>query len=405
MQIDFIADHDLQVQAAESIFEELGRYFDCKWRIGTNLTSSGADAAVMVGHPGDHPKIKKSGVAMVKHGRSLPSVWHPLETLRSPADSIKALWSGYKYLFFVSHDLGDIEIYSFEKRRLNTYDIIFAPSLLHYTHAKEQVGKKAIVLQTGWAKYDNMEFTGEFKEVEQQIKRLPYGFTIMYAPSFAWSYEWKYLLPLLKSLPCNIIVKNHIYLNKGQPLPKGLESEYRSHLESAEQMEQFITESNPANVLVAPRELNICCLFPHVNLLISDQSSALMEFAPFGACIETGRNTPDENDVTPTISRIAKEVIFLDKTQLCDVFGSMENVNEFMTHHTPETAFNPGKIPTGKLTTYLIRKYLEEVGDRDSSKKNLLRFGYSRSAKRSIEDKMSGWRDSFLKGEAELGDI
>lgn len=195
MQIDFIADHDLQVQSAESIFEELSRCFDCKWRIGTNLSPSGANAAVMVGHPGDHPNIKKTGVAMVKHGRSLPTVWHPLETLRSPVDSIKALWQGYTYLFFVSHDLADIEIYSFEKRRLKTYDIIFAPSLLHYTHAKEQLGKKAIVLQTGWAKYDKMEFTGEFKEVEHTIKKLPYGFTIMYAPSFAWSYEWKYLLP------------------------------------------------------------------------------------------------------------------------------------------------------------------------------------------------------------------
>jgi CDP-glycerol glycerophosphotransferase (TagB/SpsB family) len=400
MQIDFIADHDLQVQAAESIFEELGQYFDCKWRIGTNLTPSGAEAAVMVGHPGDHPKIKKSGVVMVKHGRSIPSVWHPLETLHSPIDSIKALWRGYSYLFFVPHDLGDIEIYSFEKRRLKTYDIIFAPSLLHYMHAKEQLGRKAIVLQTGWAKYDKMEFSGEYKEVEQHIKRLPYGFTILYAPSFAWSYEWKYLLPLLKNLPCNIIVKNLIFINKGQPLPEGLESEYREHLESAEQMEQFIAGGNPSNVIVAPRELNICCLFPYVNLLISDQSSALMEFVPFGACIETGRNTPDENDVTPTISRISKDVIFLDKTQLCDVFGSMEKVNKFMANNKPKTVSDVGKISTGKLTTYLIRKYLEEVGDRSSpSKKNFFYSLFPRPDTQSIEEKMVIWRDTFLRGE------
>jgi hypothetical protein len=397
MQIDFIADHDLQVQAGQSIFEELSRYFDCKWRVGPNQTPSGAEAAVMVGHPGDHIKIKKSGVAMVKYGRSIPTVWHPLETFRSPIDSITALWRGYTYLFFLSHDLADIEIYTFEKRRLKTYDIVFAPSALHYAHAKEQVGRKAIVLQTGWPKYDNMQFGGEYNELEQNIKGLPYGFTILYAPSFAWTYEWKYLLPLLKSLPCNVIVKNHIFINKGQSLPNGLESYYREHLESANQMEEFIIEGSRTNVIVAPRELNICTLFPYVDLLISDQSSVLIEFAPFGTCIGTGRYTPDENDIDPAISRMSKEVIFLDKTKLCEVLGSIEKVNDFMTHNKPKTVFDASRISTGKLTSNLIRKYLEEVRNPPSaSKTNFLHSIFSRSDKQSIEDKMLIWRDLFL---------
>jgi hypothetical protein len=397
MQIDFIADHDLQVQAGASIFEELSQYFTCKWCVGPNQTPSGADAAVMVGHPGDHIKVKKSGMAMVKHGHSIPTVWHPLETLRSPIDSIMAFWRGYEFLFFVSHDLADIEIYPFEKRRLSTYDIVFAPSDLHYIHAKEQVGRKAIVLKSGWAKYDNMQFGSEYKELEQDIKELPYGFTIMYAPSFAWTYEWKYLLPLLKNLPCNVIVKNHIYINKGQSLPKGLEHEYREHLRSAEQMEKFITEGSPANVIVAPRELNICTLFPYVNLLISDQSSALMEFAPFGTPIETGRYTPDDNEITPAISRISDEVIFLDKLNLCEVFGSMKKVNDFVAQNKPKPAFNGSKMSAGKLTSYLIRKYLEEVRNPSSkSKKNFFYSLFPRSRKHSIEDKMVNWRDSFL---------
>jgi len=388
MQIDFIADHDLQVQAAESIFEELSRYFDCRWRIGTNLKPSGAEVAIMVGHPGDHPLIKKTGVSMVKNKRSIPTVWHPLESVCSPIDSFKALWRGYKYLFFLSHDLGDIEIYKFEQRRLKTYDIIFAPNVLHYTHAKEHLGRKAIVIQTGWAKYDKMQFGDKYKELEQNIKRLPYRFTILYAPSFAWTYEWKYLLPLLKSLPCNVILKNHIYINKGQPLPKGLESEYRQHLESAEEMENFMAEGSPTNAIVAPRELNICSLFPYVNLLISDQSSALLEFAPFATCIETGHYIPNQKDIEPVLSRISDDILFLDKTKICEVFSSMENLRTFMRQTKPKTGFTANKISTGEMTSFLIRKYLEEWRNPSST---------SCLDKKNIEDQMVVWKDEFIR--------
>jgi hypothetical protein len=122
----------------------------------------------------------------------------------------------------------------------------------------------------------------------------------------------------------------------------------------------------------------------------------------FGTCIETGRINPHENDIAPSISLISKEVIFLNKAKICEVFSSMEKVNDFMTHNKPKTVFNVSKISTGKLTSYLIRKYLEEVRNPYSaSKKNFFDSILSRSNKQSIENKMLIWKDSFLKGEAD----
>lgn len=369
MKIDFIAYHDLQSQAGASIFEELSKYFECKWRIGPNQMPSGAVAAIMLDHTGFHPGIKKSA-------------------------------NGYKYLFHLSHDLGDIEIYKAERDNLKNYDIIFAPSVLHHNYAKEQFGRKTIVLQTGWAKYDKMEFTDKYKELRQKLKGLPYGFTIMYAPTGAWTYEWKYLLPLLKSLRCNVIVKNHIGVNKGQSFPTGQESEYRAHLKSAEEMERFAIEGSPENVIVAPRDLNICCLFAYVNTLISDQSSVLLEFAPFGITIETGRCDPNENNIVPQISLISKEVIFFDKIKICEVFGSIDKLNNFLAHFKPKPWPNVTDVSVGKLTSYLIRKYIDELRNQHvKSRVNFIHSLFSLFEKKNLQARMLMWRDLFLSGQ------
>ena len=370
MKVDFIAYHDLQAQAGESIYEEMSHFFDCKWCIGPAQRPSGASVALMLDHTGFHPEINKKC---------------------------------YKHLFHLSHDLGDTDVYTHEKRSLKNYDIIFVPSAIQYDAAKAQLGKKCIVLQTGWAKYDKMHFSNEHREVEKSIERLPHSFTIMYAPTFAWTHEWEYLLPILKKLPCNIIIKNHIYINNGQPYPKGQEFEYQKHLDSAAQMERFAIEGSPKNVMIAPRNLNICSLFPYVNVLISDQSSVLLEYAPFGISVETGRTDPNENNVIPQISLMSKEVFFFYRMKISEVFSSIDRLNNFLTRVEPKQVPNVRETHAGKLTTYLICKYIEELGGQHiKSKGNFIHSWFLSFGKRHLESRMLGWKDLFLSRKSDV---
>lgn len=340
-QVDFVAYHDLQAQAAESIYEEMSKYFECKWKIGPNQEPSGAEIGILLDHTGFQPKVRKGK-------------------------------SGYKYLFHVSHDLGDVEIYNNEYDRLKEFDIIFAPSLIHYKLAKERLATKAIVLQTGWAKYDNMHFIEDEFDLEKKIKILPYDHTILYAPSFAWTYEWLDLFPLFQKLQCNIIIKNHIYVNSQQSFPKGQELEYKQHLESADKMESVVLETNTPNLLVVPRKTNICKLFPYVDVLITDRSSVALEFAPFGISIETGRYKLNEKDLFPECSRMSEDVLFLSKVKLFEVLGSIDSFHEYMiSEKLKKNALSINKISkvsVAKLTTKLIINYLHE---KDVSMKNI----------------------------------
>ena len=97
-EVDFIAYHDLQAQAGVSIYEEMSKSFVCKWKIGPNQISSSAEIAIMLDHTAFQPKIRKGK-------------------------------DGYKYLFHLSHDLGDVEIYKDEYERLKDFDIIFVEML------------------------------------------------------------------------------------------------------------------------------------------------------------------------------------------------------------------------------------------------------------------------------------
>jgi len=375
-EVDFIAYHDLQAQAGVSIYEEMSKSFDCKWRIGPDQIPSGAEIAIMLDHSGFQPKIRKGK-------------------------------RGYKYLFHLSHDFGDVEIYKNEYDRLTEYDIVFAPSAFHFKYAQEQLSKNTIVLQTGWAKYDKMNLSEKYYNLEGKIKKLPYKYTILYAPTFAWTYEWTYLLPLFKKLPCNIIIKNHIYVNNGQEFPKGQESEYKQHLESADRMEEVILEDSASNMLVAPREINICSLFKYVDILISDQSSVTLEYLPFGISIETGRHNPNENDFLPESHRLSEDVRFLEKTKLCKLLSSIKIFEEFLLSEKSRRNMISNKYyevnrgSVARLTTLLITNYLDEV-ERASLKQNILDklitliSGNAKIDKLHIENKMTTLRDLFM---------
>lgn len=381
ISIDFIAYHDLQAQAGFSVFEAMENYFNCRWLIGPNQKPTGAEAAVFLDHVSYHPALKKSP-------------------------------GGYRYLFHMSHDLGDIAVYKNEKRKLKTFDIIFVPSRKHFLSARKALGRDVLILETGWGKYDRMDFPEKYLDLKNKIEGFPYKRTIIYVPTHAGTYEWKYLFPLFKDLPCNFIIKNHIYVNKGQAFPDNQEEEYRQQLASVCEMEKAILEYNAPNMIVAPREMNVCALFKFADLVISDQSSILIEFLPFGLSVETGRHNNME-DCIPECSRWEKEVLFLNRAKLCSTFSSLEKVERLLLFHKQKKHKPANKTMFyGEMTALLIDRYFFEIKNKPNiflrcGKKNIL----PESILRLIETvylnlKMTAWRKklaSYAVSEAQCG--
>lgn len=338
IRVDFIAYHDLQAVAGMSVFEEMSQHFDCRWQIGPSQKPTGAEAAILLDHTQHHPEIRKSP-------------------------------DGYQYLFYMSHDLGDLDVYEVEKQRLRHFNIIFVPSSLHLknaqkslspSYAQPSLGTKRVILEVGWPKYDCMEIPEKYDSLRDQLENFSYPHTVIYAPTWAYTWEWKEILPRLCKLQCNVIVKNHIYVNPGQAYPQGHEKTYEECLRSVKEMEEYLLSHSNPNFVVAPRELNICSLFPFADLLISDQSSVNLEFLPFGISIETGRFNPNPNQLQPQ-SSLVSDVIFIPLENLNPVLESSESFREFLAQHSGTKSHNfvrRSQTPAGQLTAQLIDKYV-----------------------------------------------
>lgn len=340
IRVDFIAYHDLQAQAGLSVFEAMNQHFNCRWLIGPNQQPTDAEAAILLDHTQHHPNIKKS------------------------ADN-------YQYLFYLPHDLGDIDAYEIEKQRLKEFNIIFVPGSVHASYAQKALcatyaqpfqKPTRLILQGGWPKYDRMQLSEQYSELTQKLSDLPYKYTLLYAPTWGYTREWERLLPLFKNISCNLIIKNHIYVNPGQAYPMGLEAIYKSCLQSVKELEETALENNLSNIIVAPRNLNICSLFPFVDVLVTDQSSVGLEFLPFGISIETGRFNPDPHQLQPQSSLISKDVLFMPLEKFQDVFTSDKSFHAFMEsqkqNQNKDLIVNPNIKFSGKLIAQLIDRYI-----------------------------------------------
>lgn len=261
--IDFVAYHDLQAQCGKSVYNELIKTHECTWRINPDQKYQGSDTLVMLDHCPHHPD----------------------------------LFGRYKHKFHIPHDIGEFKVYSNEHYYLKDYTAIFAPTTIHKAVCDEILLDIPCHL-VGWSKYDyirNKSMSAE--DIIYKLNRI-YEPKIMYAPTSANTYEWIELLPELKKHG-TVLIKNHIYLNKDQPPPKGFELVYQLMLRSADEMEEY---AKTHGMIVAPRRLNACELFEDIDVLISDTSSLLAEFLPFGLPVETGRCSDSPKDIDNTMS-------------------------------------------------------------------------------------------------------
>ena len=282
MKIDFIAYHSIHAQCGQSVFNYLSKYHECRWLMGPFASAPGGDgdAVVMLSHRFFHNFYKSR--------------------------------DGYKYLFHLSHDLADINLYQVDN--LDDFDLIFVPTDKAFESCIQNGYGLNKIIKSGWPKYDLVEKLPKWNFLENFDEGKK---TVIYAPSWVVNDEWKIVFDFFSKLDVNVIIKNHIMVDQDQEYPPGEEDDYKKVRKALDQME------NQAKILkfnIAPRTMNIVELFLHSKAVVavSDVSSCLLEFLPFGTSIETGGGD-GPNDASKFSSLVkfipADDLIKLDSEQ------------------------------------------------------------------------------------------
>jgi hypothetical protein len=272
--IDFVAYHNLQAQCGQSLFTELVKVDRCAWRINGNQKYTGADILIMLDHAPHHPD----------------------------------LIGKYKHRFYFPHDMGELILHYQEQEILKNYTAYFVPTDIHKTTFEYMFNRD--VYNVGWLKFDDdcIDYAAEEILTEAKHRGKP---VILYAPTNPDTWEWTALLRQLKKY--TVIIKNHILTNPGQAAPKGLEKKYADMFKSVAEMEVSAVRHD---MILAPRSMNCYHLFKGVDYLISDTSSLLAEFTPFGVSIETGRYNQDPACKSQEMSDVFKAIYRLDDIDL-----------------------------------------------------------------------------------------
>lgn len=280
--IDFYASHEMQQQCGQSVFDALAGHHHCVWRGERDNPSLGAEAAVVLGHISDFPQARKSR-------------------------------GGYSYAFFLSHDLGEMDAV-YADLYMRQFDIIFAPGERHAANARRHLGNGQRIEIVGWPKYDVTMLGTSHGDLAGRLAGLDPAKTIIYGPSYAQSGGWRRALEVFRQLDATVVIKNHVYYSAAElELYRIRHGRDPDEVLACGEMEAAATEPGRGRFIVAPRELNICALFSHARWLVSDSSSCLVEFGPFGTAVET--LSPGEmHDAFP-------EVIYADIESFPAIYG------------------------------------------------------------------------------------
>lgn len=267
--------------------------------MGPSIQPSGARIAVITDHLAFQPKVNRSN---------------------------------YDYLFHVSHDLSDTNVYQNESVALKDFTALLVPSEIHLLEARKanpNVDSRVV----GWTKADQSPFQIESNSSKVQEQNVLFAWTDIY------NTDWRRILAAASTSPLNFILKNHVYYEEGLgfPPPPNQEREYRRYIKEAREMDKFINKLDPGNIEVVDPRSNLFSHFSRAQILITDWSSAALEFTEFGLGLETGRVHRDfvRKRVSRESSAIAKEVRFLNEKQLIDGLSWM-TIKDF--HELPMNA-------------------------------------------------------------------
>lgn len=329
--IDFVAHHEIQFQSCRGVYEELSKIHECRALIGQDIKPTGANVAVLMDHSCFQPRVNKKN---------------------------------YKYLIHMSHDLADWDIYFAEKKVLSKFDLIMVPGFIHYEKAIKSLSAVK-VFKIGWPKLELVDNAGNLLADHCDIDRI----NIIYAPSFIDNREWVQLLPELIKTGHNIIIKNHIYYDfeSGVAPPKGGEEIYKKAIDSLLEMEEFLSQTKATNVVYIDRRSNLCTLFPRAHVLITDSSSASLEFLSFGLSIETGRYGEKNDETKPYNSLITEQVKYIPVHELVQLLknknyldvlinGGIRDANEIVNPFIYSPPNGPSKYAASVIDLFLYLK-------------------------------------------------
>lgn len=178
--IDFYYKSKSEKQCLQPIFEELSKNHNCFWYSTLKNKRGQGDGAFATSHQYGNNQLTKEK-------------------------------DGYSFLFYLPHDLGKVNCYMNED--LREFDILFCPTLAHFKVASYIYKKYPITLQIPIPKLSAMNHTypPKLRPGRKKIKDLPYPTTIIYAPSYTLTGEWRDVLKIAKNIPANFIFKSYPY--------------------------------------------------------------------------------------------------------------------------------------------------------------------------------------------------
>ena len=270
MKVDLIAHHSIQSGCVEPLIDLLGQGFAVRTRIGPNCIPDSAELAIVTDH-----------LAFQKHVTK----------------------KNYKFLVHMSHDISDIEVYKSERKRLSEFDLILCPGLAHYEICREYV-PSVTAIPSGWLKYSYLP-QEKFRFGRNKPRAILLAITeIGFSP-------WQEILDQLIKTDIPILVKNHVYydVDAGLPAPPGLEIEYTNHISELSKFSNYVESLNSQKITILDPKSRITTYFSEVDVLVTDWSSAAVEFLPFGESIETGRFRKLKKSKTVSIERMDSNLI------------------------------------------------------------------------------------------------
>ena len=249
MKIDFYCQHLGHKEITQPVFNKLvKRGYDCRWNVGMDAVGSSEECAFLV----DHPKQQK---------------W--------------LLKNEPKYVFYYPHDLLDFKGHG----DLSIFSHIFCPSYNWLINSRIYDFNRNYSI-VGWTKFDSIK---KEAKVKNEIRSLPYKNTVIYAPSDEQG-EGLEIIRILKKMNINVVFKYGAYLWDETFLkrhyPKILIERDGKHrnkilLEIQDKCDQL------DNMIFLDPSYSIVEIGQYCNALISDYSSTLIEFLPFGQSIQT----------------------------------------------------------------------------------------------------------------------
>jgi hypothetical protein len=315
MKVDLVAHHSIQSGCIEPIINNLNPRFQCSVRIGANFVPDKGEMAIVTDHLAFQKYVTKKY---------------------------------FKYLVHASHDLSDLEIYKTERRRLSEFDLILCPGVIHYEQCRKYLPKVTAV-PVGWMKYGQMPLK-RYRFGTQRPKGVLLALTdVGYSP-------WERVIKELVELDIPVYIKNHVYYDADSGLnpPPGLEEEYEKHLTELKRFQSHIATQNYSKVATLDPKAPITNFFSLVDVLVTDWSSAAVEFLPFGESIEIGKfprkNHYKDEEIEPSSSKIVNEVIFVDFKDLsCQVSKMIEkgahSCQTIETRSFDDFCFTPSSHP------------------------------------------------------------